>query len=113
MRDILPPLLEAHLVVLVTPLYYWDMTAQLKAVVDRFYAVDRALTDPPKGAVLLATCHSSERWAFDALKEHYKALQRHLNWKDRGMLLVQGAGVRADIEDTEYPQKAKALGLSL
>ncbi|SHI01360.1 NADPH-dependent FMN reductase [Sporobacter termitidis DSM 10068] len=113
MDEILPALLDAHLAVFVTPLYYWDMTAQLKAVVDRFFAVDRALTDPPKGAVLLATCNSRHTWAFDALTEHYKAILRHLRWDDRGTLLVSGVGAREDIEDTEYPQKAKALGLSL
>jgi multimeric flavodoxin WrbA len=113
MTDIYGALLEAHLVAFVTPLYYWDMTAQLKAVVDRFYAVDRALTRPQKSTVLLAVCHSSEPWAMDALKEHYKAIQRHLNWEDRGTVLAQGMGVRADIESSEYPGKAKALGLSL
>jgi putative NADPH-quinone reductase len=113
MQAVYKPLLEAGLVVFVTPLYYWDMAAQLKSVVDRFYSVDRALTTPPKDTMLLATCHSSEPWAFDALKEHYKALQRHLNWQDRGILLAQGMGVRADIENSEYPLKAREMGLGL
>lgn len=113
MHAVYAPLLASELVVLVTPLYYWDMTAQLKSVVDRFYSIDRALTTPPKGTMLLATCHSSEPWAFDALKAHYKAIQRHLSWQDRGTLFAQGMGVRVDMENSEYPQKAKALGLSL
>lgn len=113
MDEILPPLLEAHLVAFVTPLYYFDMTAQLKTVVDRFFAVDRALANPPKAAVLLAVCNSHRDWAMDALKEHYKAILRHLGWHDRGMLLAQGMGVRADIENSDFPQKAKELGRSL
>jgi len=113
MATIVTPLLEAHLVAFVTPLYYWDMTAQLKCAVDRFFAVDRALKRPPKSAVLLAACHSSEPWAMDALKEHYKAILRHLNWVDRGMILAQGMGVREDMENSDFPQKAKALGFSL
>lgn len=113
MDDILPPLLDAHLAVFVTPLYYWDMTAQLKAVVDRFFAADRALAKTPKGAILLATCNSRQPWAMDALTEHYKAILRHLGWHDRGMLLAQGVGVRADIEATDFPQKAYELGGSL
>ena len=113
MNTILPALLEAQLVAFVTPLYYWDMTAQLKAAVDRFFAADRALKKETKGAVLLAVCNSKQPWAMDAVKEHYKAILRHLSWEDRGILLAQGMGTRADIDASDYPDRAKALGLSL
>ncbi len=113
MTEVYGPLLEAELVVFVTPLYFWDMTAQLKCVVDRFYAFNRELTNPARSAVLLATCNSMQPWAMDALTAHYKAILRHLHWEDRGVLLAQGMGVRADIENSEFPQRAKELGLGL
>lgn len=113
MQSVYKPLLEANVVVFVTPLYYWDMSAQLKAVLDRFFAIDRALAKPPKGTMLLATCNSRQPWAFDALRAHYTAIQRHLGWEDRGLLLAQGMGVRADIEKSDYPSMAKALGMGL
>lgn len=107
------PLLAADLVVFVTPLYYFDMSGQLKNTVDRFYAIDRRLSEAPKEAMLLATCHSEKDWAMDALKLHYQNILRHLGWSDRGMLLVQGVGERADIEATDAPEKALKLGRTI
>lgn len=113
MQALYAPLLAADLVVFVTPLYYYGMTAQLKSVIDRFYAVDRSLRQPPKGAMLIATCNNQRDWAMQALEQHYLTILKHLGWQDRGILLAQGMGVRADIENSEFPQKAKELGLSL
>ena len=48
-------LLEADAIAFVTPLYYFGMSAQLKRVIDRFYALNDALRTP-KRALLLATC---------------------------------------------------------
>lgn len=113
MQEVYAPLLAADLVVFVTPLYYFDMSAQLKNVVDRFYAVNKTLADHPKQAMLLATGNSVKDWAMDALKLHYQTILRHLGWTDRGMLLAQGVGTREAIEATDYPEQAKAMGMSL
>ena len=37
-KTLMPKMLEADLLVLVTPLYYFGMSAQLKTIVDRFYS---------------------------------------------------------------------------
>lgn len=113
MEDILPPLLDAHLVVFVTPLYYFGISSQLKAVIDRFYAVDKTLSKQPKEAILMATAHNKNEWAVEGLTANYNAILKHLHWQDRGILLAQGIGTRADIEASDFPEKAKALGLSL
>ena len=43
MKRLNPHLLAAEAVVFVSPIYYFDLSAQLKAVIDRFYANDDAL----------------------------------------------------------------------
>lgn len=43
METLHPHLKEADVVVFVTPLYYFGMSAQLKMVIDRFYAVNSEL----------------------------------------------------------------------
>lgn len=42
-NEVLPKLIEADLVVLVTSLYYYGINAALKAVIDRFYAYNHEL----------------------------------------------------------------------
>ncbi|AJE09338.1 flavodoxin family protein [Clostridium botulinum] len=48
MSQIYPHLMTADAVVLVTPLYYFSMTAQLKRTIDRFFAVNPVLRDTQK-----------------------------------------------------------------
>ena len=113
MEELDPMLIEADLVVFVTPLYYFGMTAQLKRVVDRFYAIDGALRRTPKRAVLLATGADEEGWAMEALAEHYRAICRYLGWQDAGTVLALGVAVRKDIEQTAFPRQAYELGRSI
>lgn len=96
-------LLEADAIAFVTPLYYFGMSAQLKRVIDRFYALNDALRTP-KRALLLATCGDTETWVADALQAHYEALCRYLRWQDCGRIIAIGAYTRSDIETSDYPR---------
>ncbi len=104
-------LLAADMIVFATPLYYFGMSAQLKRVIDRFYALNELLLSPRK-AVLLATCGDTEAQAMDALQAHYDALCRYLKWQDCGRVLAVGAYTRSDIEASDYPARARCLGES-
>ena len=52
MANLIPDLVAAEMVVFVTPLYYSGMSAQLKAVIDRFYSINSILRATPKQAML-------------------------------------------------------------
>jgi multimeric flavodoxin WrbA len=107
-------LLEADLVAFVTPLYFFDMTSQLKKVLDRFYMVSPQLREmPSKQAVMLATCGIPRDWPFNTLKLHYQALLRYLKWKDAGQIYVSGVVNREDITASAWGEQARQLGLSL
>lgn len=110
MEKVKGDLLEADMIVFVTPLYYFGMSSQIKAVIDRFYAVNSALRAKPKKAMLLATCADEDDWAMDALIAHYSTVVKFLGWEDCGTLLAQGMHVREDIENSEYPQMAEKMG---
>lgn len=108
-----PNLLEADLIVLATPLYYFAMTAQLKTLLDRFYSRNAELRQRKRQACLLATCADRDDWAMHGLQAHYESVCRYLGWEDKGRVLAQGVAVRQDIEATAYPQEAYNLGRSL
>ena len=56
MKKILTSILESQVVVFSTPLYYYGMTAQLKAVLDHFNSRREELMRQSKAAILLANC---------------------------------------------------------
>ena len=108
-----PHLQEAEAVVLVTPLYYFGMTAQLKRAVDRFYAINSALRASSKRLYLISAGADSDEWAMEALYAHYRTISRYLNWEAAGEVLALGAGKRDDLARTQYLPMARALGSEL
>ncbi len=112
MQKLMPELMNSEAVALVTPLYYFGFSAQIKRVIDRFYACNYKLTGEKK-VFMLATAYDQNSWTMEALTVHYQTLARYLQWKDSGMVLAMGCGVRADIEHSRFPQEAYRLGASL
>jgi len=110
MEQIYPKLERAEGVVLVTPLYYFGMSAQLKLLLDRWYAVNPALRAASKKAALLSAGADREDWAMAALRGQYEALIRYLDWEDRGMLLVLGASTPQDLDSRQELEQARMLG---
>ena len=55
-------LLAADMLVFATPLYYYGMTAQLKAVVDRFCSSNSSITRKRLKSALLAVAWNSDDW---------------------------------------------------
>lgn len=108
-RDIL----EADMMVFVTPLYYYGMSAQLKILIDRFSAFNTSIQRKHMKSALLTAAWNSDGWTFDALEAHYKTLVRYLNLKDMGMVLGKGCGTPSMTQHSEYPVQAYELGKKL
>ena len=87
-----------------------NMTAQLKTVLDRLMPQRAALRKHPMKSAMLVTCGSNTDWNMDAIMAHYKVLQQYLPWEDQGVVLAKNVFARKDIEGTDYPPAAKALG---
>lgn len=110
-KKLMPQLLQADIIALVTPLYYYGMSAQLKTVIDRMYSHLHGLQN--KKSLLMATAYNNADWTFDALVDHYQSLVTYMHWQDLGTVLATGCGSRSVIERTMFPQYALQLGESL
>ncbi len=108
---LMPKMLESDLIVLVSPLYYFGMSAQLKIIVDRFYSRTTKLNG--KKSIMMATAWNSADWTFEALQNHYETLVRYMNWSDVGQIWATGCGVRSLVERSEFAQTAFNLGANL
>ena len=103
-------ILEADMLVLVTPLYYYGMSAQLKTLIDRFCAFNSSIQRKHMKSALLAAAWNSDSWTFEALGSHYKTLVRYLGLQDMGMVLGKGCGSPAMTKHSPYTQRAYELG---
>ena len=110
---LMPKMLEADMLVLTTPLYYYGMTSQLKTVIDRFCSSNSSITNKGLRSVLIAVAWNADSWTFDALEAHYETLVRYLHLKDCGRLLGYGCGTPAMTKRSRFMKEAYALGQSL
>lgn len=113
MNRIRKMILDADMLVFVTPLYYYGMSAQLKTLIDRFCAFNSSIQRKRMKSALLAVAWNNDNWTFEALEVHYKTLVRYLNLKDMGMILGVGCGTSAMTKRSEFPKRAYELGRKL
>lgn len=103
-------ILNADMMVFVTPLYYYGMSAQLKTMIDRFCAFNSSIQRKHMKSALLTVAWNSDDWTFEALEAHYNTLVRYLNLEDMGMVLGAGCGTLSMTQHSEFPQQAYNLG---
>lgn len=111
-RSVRPALLEADVVAFATPMYYFGVSAQLKAVIDRFYSISSRLHGGKK-AVLMMTYANSAASEAVPIHSHYEVLLRYLDWTDAGRVIAPGVWPVGAIERTPFPEQAYQLGKSL
>lgn len=75
-------ILQADMLVFVTPLYYIGMSTQLKTVIDRFYSFNRALTEKRVKTALIVAAWDSKEWTIKDIQSHYETLCRYLDFQD-------------------------------
>ncbi len=113
MDEIREEILKSDMMVFVTPLYYYGMSAQLKILIDRFCSRNFSIQQKNFKSALLTVAYNSDDWTFDALEAHYDTLIRYLNLNDCGRVLGYGCGTPSMTEFSKYPDEAYRLGKEL
>ena len=113
MQELNPELLKAEVVVFVSPIYYYDINAQIKAVIDRFYANNSLLKGADKKAVLMLTYADETEEAAEGAVASYKGMLKYLEWENVGIVSAKACYVLEDVVNSEYPKQAYKLGKSL
>ena len=81
MEEIYPLFQECDTIVLASPLYYWAISARLKAFLERLYAVSQPDPNPPLGryekyphkdCVLMMTAADDFFWTFEQAVSYFR-----------------------------------------
>lgn len=107
-----PELIKADMVVFCSPMYYFGFSTQLKAVIDRFYAINGTLHTYKKCAFLMAYANVSTQDA-QAMIAHYQTIADYMGWEDVGSVGAPGIWTAGSIKGTKYAQQAYQLGKNL
>jgi multimeric flavodoxin WrbA len=110
MEKLRPHLFDTDAVVFVTPVYFMTFSAQIKAVLDRFYAFGTKIAGGNRKAALLAAAASTPEEDLKPLVQNYQTIIGYLGWEDGGTIIVSDAPDRETLEATDWPEKAYALG---
>ncbi len=103
---------EADVLVIASPVYFYGVSAQLKAVIDRLHTPARDAFSV-RGLALLLVGAATLPELFDAIEAQYRLVLNYFRLKDFGRVLVRGVKEKGEIKATDALAKARALGESL
>lgn len=89
-QELRPHLIGADMVVFATPMYYFGFSAQMKRVIDRFYAINGQIKGAAKRAALLMTYADTSRKEAEPIRLHYRTLMDYLGWTSVGEVVAPG-----------------------
>lgn len=111
MKLVYEKLEEADMLVVASPVYFYGLSAQLKAIIDRLHTPMRNRFKIKKLALILVGAATLPE-LFDSIITQYKLILNFFHLEDAGMLLVRGAKNKGDVTE-ESLKEAYALGKSI
>ncbi|MBR0047992.1 MAG: flavodoxin family protein [Prevotella sp.] len=103
---------QADMLVIASPVYFYGISAQLKAIIDRFHNPIRDTFHLKKMALLLVGAATLPE-LFDAILSEYNLCLKFFNIEDAGKVLVRGVKDKGDIKNTDALNETYILGLSI
>ena len=102
-------IVDADMVLFATPMYYFGISAQIKTVIDRFYAINGKIHVPKKTALIMTYADTAEKEA-QPIKNHFDVLINYLGWTSVGEIIASGVWTEGSVKNTKYPKMAYELG---
>ena len=112
MQTIYKKLYQADMVVFATPVYFFNMSAQIKAIIDRlFVAIAKPL--PITACALLLTLAGKQGEDSAPTLATYQTIVDYIKWQDKGIIIADRIMEKEDILGHVALQEAETLGKSL
>ena len=108
--DVRDKVLEADAVVFASPVYYFGLSAQIKAVIDRFYAINGDLLNLYKKTALILAFGDTMTETGEYAAASFYGMADYLGWEIVDVVGAKGCYTPEDLEGTDFPKKAYELG---
>lgn len=102
---------KADIIVIATPIYFFALPAQIKAIVDRLYCYGPNY--PRRGIALLLTSNDPDPDVFMPMINYYEHMVKFLGWEDKGTLLAGGLKTKGDVKLRPVYEEAYRLGQTI
>lgn len=112
MTKVYEKLKSTDILVIASPVYFYGISAQLKAMIDRLHTPMRN-SFPIKKLALILVGAASLPEMFDAIKVQYRLALNFFGLEDAGTVLVRGAKEKGDVKNTDRLKEAYELGNSM
>ncbi len=107
-----PLLKQADVIALVSPLYWYDVTAQMKLFIDKLKSFAGDIHIPESCLLMCGAVQEKER--FDGAVQVYRRIcEGSQQWRDRGVVIANGCAAKGAIEGHPALKEAYQLGKSL
>lgn len=103
-------LINADGIVISSPVYWYTFPAQIKAVIDKFYAIySHGHTFEGKKCGLISCCEEENKNTFTGIEFAFDKTFELMKCENVGKVLIPGVVEVGDIEKTDGEKKAAAL----
>lgn len=112
MAEILDKMIEAHVIVMATPVYFYTMNGQMKTLIDRTYPKYTQMSN--KDIYLIATAANHDKQAMERTFDGFRGFISLLpGSKEKGVIYGSGAWNKGDVKGTEAIDQAYEMGNSV
>ena len=104
MFNVYPDLMDAEMIVIASPIYYWGFSGQMMSLISRFYAIGKPAAD--KYAMFLS---SGSPGVYDAPISEYRSILKFFGATNMGIITANGDENQSEAKLEEL----KTFGMSL
>lgn len=108
-NEFMNKLLTADALVLSSPTYYFNISAQLKAFIDRFYSWTSKISSKHMKTAFITTCWNSDDETISIIRDYINKLNDYMNFESVGEIYATGC-TSLEITKRMYLDKAYELG---
>jgi multimeric flavodoxin WrbA len=110
MNSILKDLAETDMLVLASPIYWFDVSAQTKSFVDRMYAFAKKGFRIKSIAMLL---NSGAPNVYDAAEAQLNAICSYLKWENKGVIKIPGMIEKGSMNTSDKLESVRDFAATL
>lgn len=112
MEVIYKKLAKADMIVIASPVYFYGISSELKAIVDRLHTPLRNTFKVKKLGLLLVAAATLPA-VFDDIEIQYKLVLDFFKLEDAGRVLIRGVKDKGDIKGNKALEEAYKLGMNI